>query len=57
LGIGGWWLFIATLQGNQESALMYIPLPFICLIGLLWVRWWYLNPPKTMMDEITRPIR
>jgi hypothetical protein len=56
LGAGGWWMFIATLKGNQESPLMYIPLPIIYLVGLLWVRWWYLNPPRVMSDEVTRPI-
>lgn len=35
-----WLVFINTLQGNQESSLMLIPLPFAALLGLWWVRWW-----------------
>ncbi len=37
---GLWALFIETLQGNRESAWMYIPVPLISLIGLWWSRWW-----------------
>lgn len=39
--LGGLWaLFLATVVGNTESPAMYIPLPFLLLLGLLWVRWW-----------------
>lgn len=38
LFVGHWVLFFATLEGNTESPWMYLPLPFFCLIGLLWAR-------------------
>lgn len=38
--VGLWGLFLATVVGNTESPAMYIPLPFLVLLGLLWVRWW-----------------
>ena len=52
LSLGLWWLFLTSVQGNQESPIMYIPLPIFGFIGLLWVRWWYLNPPRVFMDQI-----
>jgi hypothetical protein len=52
IGFGLWWLFLTSVQGNQESSVMYLPLPIFCLIGLLWVRWWYLNPPRVYVDQV-----
>ena len=49
---GLWALFITTVQGNQEAPLMYLPLPFFCLIGLWWVRWWAMRPDRLMFDEL-----
>lgn len=47
---GMWALFIDTVQGNTESAWMYLPWPIFCLIGLWWTRWWYMKPPKLLFD-------
>jgi hypothetical protein len=32
--VGGWWLFFATVQGRQESAILYLPIP-VLLLGLM----------------------
>lgn len=40
LGLGLWALFLATVEGNQESAWMYFPVPLLSLLGLWWIRWW-----------------
>ena len=40
LGIGLWVLFLVTVEGNQESAWMYFPVPILSLLGLWWIRWW-----------------
>jgi hypothetical protein len=37
---GLWALFLSTVEGNVESAAMYLPLPVILLLGLWWARWW-----------------
>ncbi len=37
---GLWGLFLATVQGNTESPIMYLPLPILTLLGLWWARWW-----------------
>ncbi len=38
--IGLWGLFLATVEGNTESPIMYLPLPILTLFGLWWARWW-----------------
>ncbi len=50
--LGLWALFITTVQGNQEAPIMYLPLPFFCLIGLWWVRWWAMRPDRLMFDDL-----
>ena len=40
LFLGLWALFLATVEGNVESPLMYLPVPFLTLFGLWWIRWW-----------------
>jgi len=44
--IGLWGLFLSTVEGNTESAIMYLPLPFVSLLGLLWSRWWTVSVPR-----------
>ncbi|MCJ7511797.1 MAG: DUF2029 domain-containing protein [Anaerolineales bacterium] len=47
LGVGLWVLFFATVEGNQESAWMYFPVPVVSLIGLWWIRWWVQRRART----------
>lgn len=53
--LGGTWLiFIKTLQpGDQpiQSPIMFFILPSYLLIGLYWVRWWAINPPRLLFEE------
>ena len=51
LWLGMWGLFLATVKGNEEQAVMYLPLPILCLLGLWWVRWWAIKPPTVWLDE------
>jgi len=37
---GTWALFLATIEGNVEHPVMYLPLPILTLLGLGWARWW-----------------
>ena len=46
LSIGLWFLFLGTVQGNVESAVMYLPLPILTLVGLLWSRWWVISAAR-----------
>ncbi|HSB89200.1 MAG TPA: glycosyltransferase family 87 protein [Anaerolineales bacterium] len=36
--VGTWWLFLATVEGIQESALTYLPIPIALLVLLPWMR-------------------
>jgi len=38
--VGTWALFLATVEGNVEHPIMYLPLPILTLLGLWWARWW-----------------
>jgi hypothetical protein len=49
--VGLWLLFIATIEGNQEHAIMYFPLPLFVLFGLWWTRWWYVRPRRYAIIE------
>ena len=37
---GLWALFLATVEGNTEHPIMYLPVPILTLLGLWWARWW-----------------
>ena len=51
LAVGLWVLFLNTVDGNIEHPIMYLPLPIFCLIGLWWVRWWAVRPPRMLFEE------
>jgi hypothetical protein len=36
--VGMWWLFLTTLQGNQEHNVVHVPLPLAMFVGLILVR-------------------
>ncbi|HEX9680339.1 MAG TPA: glycosyltransferase family 87 protein [Anaerolineales bacterium] len=52
LAAGSWALFLATVSGNEESALMYLPLPFLTLSALWWVRWWVIRVSRLRPEGI-----
>lgn len=52
LGGGIWWLFLATVQDGVQHSILFFPLPAFLLIGLYWVRWWAVNPPRPLLDEL-----
>jgi hypothetical protein len=36
--VGLWALFLTTVQGDYENPIMYLPLPSVLLLGILWVK-------------------
>lgn len=48
--IGLWALFLLTISGNEEQAIMYVPVPVIIMIGLWWIRWWAVRPPTRLIE-------
>ncbi len=57
LMIGLWWLFLRTVTFDYQpiqNSIMFFPLVGVCLILLLWVRWWAVRPSRLWFEEITR---
>ncbi|MGD8732170.1 MAG: glycosyltransferase family 87 protein [Anaerolineales bacterium] len=50
--IGLWVLFIVTVDDNIEAPIMYLPLPYLSLVVLLWTRWWTVK--TTRMPALSR---
>jgi hypothetical protein len=48
---GLWVVFLTTVEGTNEHAVMYLPLPLLCLLGLWWVRWWVIHHQKMFFEE------
>jgi hypothetical protein len=38
VGLATWAMFLLTVQGNQESAANYVPIPLLLLLLLVWMR-------------------
>ena len=49
--VGLWVLFIRTVHGNVEDAVMYMPLPIFALVGLIWSRWWVISTTRLPIRE------
>lgn len=56
LGAGMWWIVFRGNTALSEPFSIYITLPLYTLLGLWWVRWWALRPPRVYLDEITRKV-
>jgi hypothetical protein len=54
LGGGIWAIFLAARQGFDEPALVYFPLPLVCLLSLWWIRWWFIRPPRLYLEELAK---
>jgi len=51
--VGLWALFLATVQGDYESPIMYLPLPLGLLFGLLWVKSVLPRPSGTTQSRVS----
>jgi hypothetical protein len=44
--VGLWVLFVTTIQRTYQpvqGSVMFLPLPTLCLVGLYWIKWWYIG--------------
>lgn len=48
--IGIWGLYLITGEQPYESAYLFLPLPLLALVGLLWSRWWAVSGPGSLVD-------
>ncbi len=49
--IGEWWLHVATVVGNQEQPIMFVPLPIVLGCALLAARLWPGRWPRAQADR------
>ena len=52
--VGLWMIFISTIQFNDQPIqhpIMFFPLPVLLVVGLYWVRWWAIRPPRLFLEE------
>jgi hypothetical protein len=49
-----WFLFWRGLAFRDQPTqdLLFLFLPSISLIGMYWIRWWFLRPARTWLDEV-----
>jgi len=40
--------------GLQDDELLFLIWPVFTVIGLYWVRWWMIRPPRTWADSFPR---
>ncbi|MBN1302887.1 MAG: hypothetical protein JXA13_00525 [Anaerolineales bacterium] len=55
LSAGSWVCYWQFVEAREISlaVVMYLPVPLFLIIGLYWVRWWALQPPRTWLDQVT----
>lgn len=53
LGIGLWWIVIMSANLKSNEVLLYIAFPASTILGLWWIRWWALHPPRVLLDEFS----
>jgi hypothetical protein len=54
LFVGLWILFVATIQRTYQpvqGSVMFIPFPAFCLIGLYWIKWWFVGSKPLIWNE------
>ena len=43
--------------GLQAEEVLFLFWPLFTFLGLYWIRWWMIRPPRTWLDRATEPIR
>ena len=43
--------------GLQDEEVLFLFWPLFTFLGLYWIRWWMIRPPRTWLDRATEPIR
>ncbi len=49
------YLFALPRFGDVARDILFLFLPLFTLIGLYWIRWWALRPPRILLDLSNRP--
>jgi hypothetical protein len=59
LFFGNWAIFLRAVENVTPSALVpafFFFFPFFMLIGLFWVRWWSIRPPRLYLEELAAKV-
>ncbi|MGB7873603.1 MAG: glycosyltransferase family 87 protein [Anaerolineales bacterium] len=43
--------------GLKDDQVLFLFWPVFAFLGMYWVRWWMIRPPRTWLDRATEPIR
>jgi hypothetical protein len=46
----GLWLIAFLLPGSMLRDVLVLWLPLLLLLGLYWLRWWAIRPPRTWFE-------
>jgi hypothetical protein len=55
-----WLLFIQGVPariGLSKDEILFLFWPVFTVLGLLWVRWWMIRPPRTWLDSFRQKER
>jgi hypothetical protein len=48
------YLFVVSRFGTTAQEIIFLFLPLSTLIGLYWIRWWAIRPPRILSDLVNR---
>lgn len=51
LGFFGLWMILFLLPGSISKDVLVMWLPLLLLLGLYWMRWWAIRPPRTWFES------
>jgi len=54
--VGLWVLFVVTIQHSYQpvqGSVMFIPMPAFCLIGLYWIKWWFIGSKPLIWNDFS----
>lgn len=54
LGVFIWVIILVLRQTFIEPVWVFFPLPLVSLLGLWWVRWWFIRPPQLLIDKMKK---
>jgi hypothetical protein len=52
IGIGLWAIYLSLINRGGNMLVLYIPIPLFTIVGLWWTRWWAINPPHLLLDDL-----
>lgn len=48
------YLYLPSQYQNLTGEILYLFLPVFTVIGLYWIRWWVIRPPRVWADTVTK---